>query len=208
MANNLTLVQQKLSERLRVSAVSADFDAEKYEARGKKRVYIFENQKGIWRKEPQKKRSTKSTKNSCGEEKAKSADNFVRLFCVVVRRCSRHIACFPQIRPADRFNARAALENTDSKQRSIKLLKSRPKDFKQQLVSNKVWNVKCKRYQLYQKIFSRFSSQNRGKKISVELHLLRRFQWVKSSYDMSVSLGDRNGSAKKKGPRRDGPDIC
>eukprot|EP00434_Breviolum_minutum_P023815 symbB.v1.2.021008.t1/scaffold1777.1/size101761/3 len=31
MANNLTLVQQKLSERLRVSAVSADFDAEKYE---------------------------------------------------------------------------------------------------------------------------------------------------------------------------------
>lgn len=40
MANNLTLVQQKLSERLRVSAVSADFDAEKYEARGKKE-YIF-----------------------------------------------------------------------------------------------------------------------------------------------------------------------
>jgi len=32
MANNLTLVQQKLSDRLRVSAVSADFDAEKYEA--------------------------------------------------------------------------------------------------------------------------------------------------------------------------------
>lgn len=31
MANNLTLVQQKLSDRLRVSAVSADFDAEKYE---------------------------------------------------------------------------------------------------------------------------------------------------------------------------------
>ena len=25
---------------------------------------------------------------------------------------------------------------------------------------------------------------------------------------MSVSLGDRNGSAKKMGPRRDGPEIC
>lgn len=31
MANNLTLVQQKLSDRLRACAVSQDFDPEQYE---------------------------------------------------------------------------------------------------------------------------------------------------------------------------------
>ena len=35
MANNLTLVQQKLSDRLRACAVSQNFDPEQYEARKK-----------------------------------------------------------------------------------------------------------------------------------------------------------------------------
>ena len=41
MANNLTLVQQKLSERLRACTVSADFDPDSYEVERGAEVCMF-----------------------------------------------------------------------------------------------------------------------------------------------------------------------
>lgn len=75
MANNLTLVQQKLSERLRVSAVSADFDAEKYEARGKKE-YIFLR---IRRESEEKSHKKKDQQNPLKIHVAKKKQNLLTI---------------------------------------------------------------------------------------------------------------------------------